>query len=84
MRAPQKLVVVLLGLGVSTAAWADDFDGDGWDDTLDNCPFDSNPDQADIDCDGEGDACQSLDHLCITYCDAEGGDFETDDDEIQA
>jgi hypothetical protein len=79
LRALQKFVVVLLGLGLSTVAWATDSDGDGWDDSLDNCPVDSNVDQADSDCDGEGDACQSADHACITCCGAT--DFVFDDDE---
>ena len=35
----------------------DDGDGDGVPDTEDNCPTDSNPDQADLDEDGVGDVC---------------------------
>ena len=57
MRALQKFVVVLLGLGLSTTAWAGDSDGDGVDDDVDNCPFDSNNNQRDSDCDGIGDVC---------------------------
>ena len=34
-----------------------DSDGDGIPDDVDNCPFDYNPDQADTDADGKGDAC---------------------------
>lgn len=34
-----------------------DTDGDGWDDCVDNCPDVYNPDQADRDGDGVGDAC---------------------------
>ena len=34
-----------------------DADGDGIADALDNCPLTSNPEQADLDGDGEGDAC---------------------------
>jgi hypothetical protein len=34
-----------------------DSDGDGVDDTADNCPFDANPDQEDTDGDGTGNAC---------------------------
>ena len=37
-----------------------DFDGDGFNDDLDNCPADYNPDQEDIDCDGIGDICDGL------------------------
>ncbi|MCH8851059.1 MAG: thrombospondin type 3 repeat-containing protein [Planctomycetes bacterium] len=36
---------------------ADDFDFDGVPDALDNCPFSFNPDQADSDSNGLGDAC---------------------------
>jgi hypothetical protein len=35
-----------------------DADGDGVDDSLDNCPLTPNPDQADADGDGTGDACE--------------------------
>jgi hypothetical protein len=72
LRALQKFVVLLLGLGLSTAAWADDSDGDGVDDTVDNCPFDSNADQADGDCDGRGDVCQPAGEACITCCGSGG------------
>jgi hypothetical protein len=34
-----------------------DTDGDGVGDACDNCPVDSNPDQADVDADGIGDVC---------------------------
>ncbi|MBN2497296.1 MAG: thrombospondin type 3 repeat-containing protein, partial [Deltaproteobacteria bacterium] len=37
-----------------------DADGDGLADCVDNCPSVSNPDQADRDQDGLGDACDSL------------------------
>jgi hypothetical protein len=36
-----------------------DADGDGVNDTDDNCPTTPNPDQADFDLDGEGDACDT-------------------------
>jgi hypothetical protein len=38
-----------------------DRDGDGVDDAADNCPNDANPDQADNDVDGSGDACDDDD-----------------------
>jgi hypothetical protein len=36
-----------------------DEDGDGVEDSLDNCPMESNPEQIDIDNDGVGDACDN-------------------------
>ena len=39
----------------------DDGDGDGFNDTVDNCPFISNPDQEDYDLDDIGDVCDSVD-----------------------
>jgi fermentation-respiration switch protein FrsA (DUF1100 family) len=38
-----------------------DGDGDGWPDSIDNCPADANPDQADSDGDGLGNACDTTD-----------------------
>lgn len=37
-----------------------DTDGDLIEDTFDNCPFFANPDQVDVDQDGQGDACKIL------------------------
>jgi hypothetical protein len=37
----------------------EDSDGDGVVDVLDNCPQSANPDQADADADGRGDACEA-------------------------
>lgn len=37
---------------------AQDSDGDGWNDSQDNCPMTANPDQADADQNGLGDACE--------------------------
>jgi hypothetical protein len=75
-------LVLGLGLVLSPAAWADDFDGDGVDDTEDNCPFDANADQADGDCDDIGDACD--DPVSDTFClpGGGGGDFDSDDDGV--
>lgn len=73
-----------------------DGDGDGVPDADDNCPGTANPDQADLDADGQGDACDgSLDRDCTVcapcqtsvtcgpgaYCDDNGYCFmECDDD----
>jgi PA domain-containing protein/thrombospondin type 3 repeat protein len=38
--------------------WSEDADGDGVPDAIDNCPFTFNPDQADSNHDGVGDACE--------------------------
>jgi len=43
--------------GGGTVDYADDYDGDGWEDYADNCPLVANLDQADADGDGVGDAC---------------------------
>jgi len=42
---------------VATVAWAADGDGDGVEDSADNCLLAANPSQADADMDGFGDAC---------------------------
>jgi len=47
-------------------AAAIDIDNDGVDDSVDNCPNQSNADQADIDNDGLGDACDSVDDTVVT------------------
>lgn len=45
-----------IGMSYSTS---DDFDGDGYEDDYDNCPFRPNRDQADSDGDGVGDVCDN-------------------------
>ncbi len=47
------------GDGIPDDADPDD-DNDGWDDGADNCPLTSNPDQADCDGNGIGDACDTF------------------------
>ena len=53
---PLKTVTGVCGCGVADT----DTDGDGVADCIDNCPAVQNPDQADSDGDGTGDACQSI------------------------
>ncbi len=71
--------------------YADDFDDDGVEDGQDNCPFDFNPDQADGDGDGFGDACDfcpstaalEVDGVAIqrdTDADGEGDECDADAD----
>ncbi len=52
----QILIGVLLAL-LATDGIAADFDADGVDDAVDNCPYAANADQADADSDGIGDVC---------------------------
>ncbi len=52
---PYVTSAVLMGTNCAVI----DFDGDASDDTLDNCPSVSNPDQTDTDGDGAGDACDN-------------------------
>jgi hypothetical protein len=49
-----------------------DSDNDGWENNIDNCPEDSNSDQADLDKDGMGDLCDQ---------DADGDGQSNDDEE---
>jgi hypothetical protein len=42
-----------------------DFDGDGWPDSVDNCPNNFNADQADVDGDFIGDVCDDLTEIII-------------------
>ena len=52
------------------------FDFDDVDDEIDNCPATTNPDQADVDEDGVGDACD-LDN-CFLLANADQADFDGD------
>lgn len=46
-----------VGKAVKQPCGPPDFDSDGWGNACDNCPYDYNPDQADADNNGVGDAC---------------------------
>jgi len=59
--------------GVKNIIDSDD-DGDGVDDSVDNCPLDVNPEQDDADSDGQGDACETI-MLISPAPDAEGLDI---------
>jgi hypothetical protein len=52
--------------GPPCASQGGDADGDGICDDVDNCPTAANPDQADADADGIGDACDAPDDPCAT------------------
>lgn len=49
-----------------------DADGDGVPDMMDNCPAVPNPDQADDDGDGLGNACQPRPRCAVSDCDSDG------------
>ena len=51
---------IAAGGGFTVAAAGPDSDGDGYPDSVDNCPAVGNPSQADCDEDGLGDACELL------------------------
>lgn len=57
-----------------------DSDGDGWDDDVDNCPDVANPDQADCNGNGIGDACEGFDDCngngVPDECDIANGDAD--------
>jgi len=70
-----------------------DFDDDGYEDSLDNCPIDANGSQSDIDLDGAGDVCDVCPSDATDTCDPnasaseeidpdEGGTVETPDGEF--
>ena len=55
-----------------------DFDLDGYDDDDDNCPEQYNPNQADIDQDGSGDACDVCDNANVFVTGNVNGDLDSD------
>ncbi|MBK6849237.1 MAG: thrombospondin type 3 repeat-containing protein [Proteobacteria bacterium] len=57
-----------------TYQYADDYDNDGREDDVDNCPQISNVEQTDSDGDGHGDACD----LCASAADKEQKDSDGD------
>jgi len=65
--------IIPLLVVISFSAFAGDTDNDGVDDSIDNCAVVHNPDQADIDEDAIGDACD--------YCDGNGA-YDIDQDNL--
>ncbi len=57
-------VPCITGAGGAIVAASPDTDGDGVPDHLDNCPYVANPDQADVDGDQVGDACDQQCNTC--------------------
>ncbi len=51
------IALVACSFAFAAPALAQDTDGDGWDDAVDDCPNDYNPSQSDMDDDGIGDVC---------------------------
>jgi uncharacterized protein (TIGR03382 family) len=62
--------------------YADDFDDDGVEDGQDKCPFNFDPDQADSDGDGFGDACDFCPDAAATLVDGVAIQRDTDADGI--
>ena len=80
-RAITRSVVLLVALGSlcmvpdgASAAVVPDSDGDGFINTVDNCPFVFNPNQLDTDGDGKGDVCDN----CPTTANAAQTDTDAD------
>ena len=63
----QRLYANAVGWAATWTAPPADRDGDGAPDVTDNCVDVSNPDQADQDADGTGDACEVLEAQTITF-----------------
>ena len=61
MNITLKLFFYLILISVSSLSFADDTDGDGIDDSIDNCVSVANDDQVDTDSDGIGNACDADD-----------------------
>jgi len=61
MNIKLKLFFYLILISVSSLSFADDTDGDGIDDSIDNCVSVSNADQVDTDLDDIGNACDADD-----------------------
>ena len=59
-----------------------DFDEDGFDEDMDNCPENYNPSQADIDGDGYGDACDVCDNENVFVTGNVNGDIDMNNDPI--
>ena len=59
-----------------------DFDEDGFDEDVDNCPENYNPSQADIDSDGLGDACDVCDNENVFVTGNVNGDIDVNNEPI--
>ena len=67
-----------IGPGAFTVSAVRDTDGDGYEDSVDNCPTVPNPDQtADLDADGIGDACDAHLEFLVSNDFTDGAHYRT-------
>lgn len=81
VKLSRTFILILMAIMLVSSVNAIDTDGDGVDDSIDNCIWIANTDQADGDGDGVGDACDhcpAIVNPCPTSCDGTPGDCNGD------